>query len=174
VSVQVTDEGGLVVERRHIGRSVIPASGRRPAQRIQAVGQRGSGHRCEPAVADRELLGQVVIDRNVCAVVIAHDTARVAVLDSLRGQGRGRAGHETAHAPSGDLGVDRARGMVRVHPQGRLVQVVHRVGAPLIVVGQTRAQAIDLRAPAAEGQIPEHVIEGPVLQHHDHNVVDLL
>ena len=116
----------------------------------------------------------MVVDRHVGAVVIAHDAARVAVLGSLRGQGRACAGDETAHAPAGDLGIDRARGMVRIYSQGRRVQVVYGVGVPLVVVGQARAQTIDLRAPAARGQIPEHVIEGPVLQHHDHNMVDFL
>ena len=64
--------------------------------------------------------------------------------------------------------------MVRIHLQSRRGEVVHRVGAPLVLVGQPRAQAIDLRARAHEGQIPEHVIKGPVLQHQDHNMVDLL
>ena len=174
MSVQMTHKGGLVVQRRHIRRPVIPAPGRRTTERIQAVGQRGAGHRGEPAVADRELPCQVVVDRHIGAVVIAHDAARVAILDSLRGQGRGRAGHETAHVPTGDLSVDRARGMIRVHPQDSRVQMVDGVGVPLVVVGQAGAQTIDLRAPTAKGQIPEHVIEGPVLQHHDHNMVDFL
>ena len=163
-----------MVQGRQVRRPVIPASGGPPAQGVQAVGQRGAGHRAEPAVADRELLRQVIVDRHVGAVVVAHDTARVAVVDPARGQGRGRAGDKAAHVPAGDLLVDRARGVVRIHIQGRRGEVVHRVGAPLVLVGQPWAQAVDLRAPAGEGQIPEHVIKGPVLQHHDHDMVDLL
>jgi hypothetical protein len=56
---------------------------------------------------------------------------------------------------------------------GRRGEVVRRVAAPLVLVGQPRAQAVDIRAVAREGQIPEHVVKGPVLQHHDHNMVDL-
>jgi hypothetical protein len=78
-----------------------------------------------------------------------------------------------AHLPAGDLLVDRARGMVGVEVQRRRRQVMHRVRALLVVVGQAWAQAVDLRAPAREGQVAEHVVKGPVLQHHDHNMVDL-
>jgi hypothetical protein len=52
--------------------------------------------------------------------------------------------------------------MVRVESQGRRGEVVHRVGAPLVLVGEARAQAVDLWAPAGEGQVPEHVIKRPV------------
>jgi hypothetical protein len=79
-----------------------------------------------------------------------------------------------AHAPVGDLLVDRARAVVRVHLKGRRGEVVNRVGAPLVLVSQPWAQAIDIPAPASEGQVPEHVIKRPVLQHHDHDMVDLL
>jgi len=174
VGVEVPGEGRLMIQRRHMEGPVIPAPSRHPAQRVQAVGQRGARHRGEPAVADRELLGQVIVDGHVGAVVVPHDAARVAVLNPPRGKGSGRTGHKATHGPVGDLGVDRARGMVRVDPQGRRGEVVHRVGAPLVLVGQAGAQAVDLWASAGEGQVAEHVIKGPVLQHHDHNVVDLL
>src|SRR6266516_2289813 len=55
VDIEVPDKGWLVVEGRHVGRPVIPASSGYPTQGVQAVGQRGTGHRAEPAVADREL-----------------------------------------------------------------------------------------------------------------------
>ena len=38
VGVQVTDEGGLVVQRRHIGRPVIPASGRHTHSAYRRLG----------------------------------------------------------------------------------------------------------------------------------------
>jgi hypothetical protein len=152
---------------------VIPASRGRPAQGIQTVRQRGAGYRGEPAVTDRELLRQVIVDRHVGAVVVAHHASRVATFNSTLGKDRGRAGDEAAHAAAGDLLVDRVRTVVRVHLQGRGAEMVHRVGAPLVGVGEPGAQAVDLRAPAREGQVAEHVVKGPVLQHHDHNVVDL-
>jgi hypothetical protein len=64
--------------------------------------------------------------------------------------------------------------MVGIQLQGRRGEVVRRVAAPLVLVGQPRAQAVDIRAAACEGQIPEHVVKGPVLQHQDHDMVDLL
>jgi hypothetical protein len=135
MGVEVPGEGGLVVQRRHMERPVIPAASGHPAQRVQAVGQRGTGYRGEPAVADRELLGQVIVDRDVGAVVVAHDTAGVAVLGPVCGKGRGRAGDETVHVSVGDLPVDGGRRMVRIHLQGRCGEVIHRVGAPLVLVG---------------------------------------
>ena len=33
---------------------------------------------------------------------------------------------------------------------------------------------VDVRAPAGEGEVAEHVIEGAVFEHHDDHVVDLL
>ena len=168
------DERPLVVQRRHVRGPVIPASGRRAAQGIQPVRQRGAGHRGEPPVAHRELLGQMIVDRHVGAVVVAHDAARVTVLDPARSQGRSRTGDKPVHGPVGDLPVDRARGVIRIHLHSRCGEMMHRVGATLVVVSQSRAQAVDLRAPVAKGQIPEHVIKGPVLQHHDYDMVDLL
>lgn len=90
----------------------------------------------------------MLVDRHVRAVVIAHDTGRIAVFDATPGQGRGRIGDEAAHAPAGDLLVDGHGGVVRVHIQGRRAEVVNRVGAPLILVGEPRAKAVDVRAPA--------------------------
>jgi hypothetical protein len=115
----------------------------------------------------------MIVDGDVGTVVVPHHARRIAVLDAAFGQHRGRAGDESVHAPAGHLLVDPARTVVRVHRQGRGTEVVNRVAAPLILVGQPGAQAVDLRAPARQGQVPEHVIEGSVLQHHDHHVVDL-
>jgi hypothetical protein len=116
----------------------------------------------------------VVVDGHVGAVVVPHDAARVAVLGPPPGKGRGRAGDKAAHVPVGDLPVDGGRRMVGVDIQGGRGEVVHRVGAPLVLVGQACAQAVDLWASAGEGQVAEQVIKGPVFQHHDHNVIDLL
>jgi hypothetical protein len=173
-SVQVADEGRLVVQGRHMPGPVIPAASGRTAQAIQAVGQRRAGHRAEPAVADRELLCQVVIDGHVGSVVVTHDAGRVAVAGPGLGKGRGRAGDEAAHTPAGDLLVDRARTVVRVHIQGRGIEVVNRIAAPLVLVGELRTQAVDIRTPPRQGQVPEHVIEGSIFQHHDHDMVDLI
>ena len=80
----------------------------------------------------------MIVDRHVGAVVIAHDTGRVAVFNSTASKGRGRTGDEAAHAPSRDLLVDCIGGVVRVHIQGRRAEVVNRVGAPLKLVGELR------------------------------------
>ena len=116
----------------------------------------------------------MIIDGHVGSVVVPHDAGRVTVLDAALGQGRGRAGDEAAHAPAGDLLVDRARTVVRVHIQGRGAEVVNRVAAPLVLVGESGTQAVDTRALPRQGQVPEHVIEGPVFQHHDHDMVKLV
>ena len=41
------------------------------------------------------------------------------------------------------------RGVVRIHRNGRGVEVVDRVGAPLVLVGDSGPQAVDVGASAA-------------------------
>ena len=41
-------------------------------------------------------------------------------------------------------------------------------------VGELRPQTIDVAATTLEREIPEHVVEGAVLEHQDDDVVDLL
>ena len=36
------------------------------------------------------------------------------------------------------------------------------------------SETVDVRAPAGEGEVAEHVIEGAVFEHHDDHVVDFL
>ena len=43
-----------------------------------------------------------------------------------------------------------------------------------MLVGELRPQAIDLAATTLEREIPEHVVEGAILEHQDDDVVDLL
>jgi hypothetical protein len=42
----------------------------------------------------------------------------------------------------------------------------------VVGVGHVRREPVQLRAPAGELQIAEHVVERPVLQHQDDDVVD--
>src|SRR5262245_59944538 len=64
--------------------------------------------------------------------------------------------------------------MVRVHLNGRAGQVMNGIGAALVVIHQSRTQALDVWTPTCEGEVAEHVIEGPVLEHHDDQVVNLV
>ena len=43
-----------------------------------------------------------------------------------------------------------------------------------MLVGELRPQTIDVAATTLEREIPEHVVEGAVLEHQDDDVVDLL
>ncbi len=43
-----------------------------------------------------------------------------------------------------------------------------------MLVGELRPQTIDIAATTLEREIPEHVVEGAILEHQDNDVVDLL
>jgi hypothetical protein len=52
--------------------------------------------------------------------------------------------------------------------------MMNGIGPPLILIGEPRTQAVDVRATALEREIAEHVVEGAVLEHQDDDMVDLL
>ncbi len=43
-----------------------------------------------------------------------------------------------------------------------------------MLVGELRPQTVDIAATTLEREIPEHVVEGAILEHQDDDVVDLL
>jgi hypothetical protein len=56
----------------------------------------------------------------------------------------------------------------------RTVEMVDGIAAPVVLVGEFPSQTIDIVAGTLQRQIPEHVIKRAVLEHQDHDVVDLL
>jgi hypothetical protein len=72
-------------------------------------------------------------------------------------------------------------GVFRLAPEGRLGEVMDRITRAVAGVGVGRgpSETVDVRAPFApfrrgQGQVAEHVVERAVLEHHDHDVLDLL
>ena len=63
--------------------------------------------------------------------------------------------------------------MIGVIGDRRGLEMVDRVAAPVVVVGELFPQAVDVVAPTLERQVSEHVIKRAVLEHQDDDVVDL-
>src|SRR6202044_315816 len=114
VDVEVTCERRLVVERREVVRQVVAAVRGAAGKRVEAVRPGRAGNRAEPAVADGEVPGEVVVDRDVGGVVVAHDPARIRVLNPAAGQRLGVAGDEAVHRAAPDLQVDAPAGVIGV------------------------------------------------------------
>ena len=87
-------------------RQVIAAARGAAGNRVEAVGPGRAGNRAEPAIADSELPGEVIVDRDVGGVVVAHHAARIPVLNPAAGQRVGEARDETVHFAAADLQVD--------------------------------------------------------------------
>ena len=145
MGVEVPDEGRLVVHGRHVWAGGHP--GFRPRLRTGRTGGWAgcAGHRAEPAVADRELLGQVIVDRHVRAVVVAHDQPGSPSVPRAAGSRR-RCRRSRPSSRRRSAGRS-ARGVVRVHRNGRRVEMVHRVGASLVLVREPR------RRPSMSGRL---------------------
>ena len=52
--------------------------------------------------------------------------------------------------------------------------MVDRIPAALVLVGQLFPQTVDVPTATLKRQVAQHVVEGAVLHHQDHDVVDLL
>jgi hypothetical protein len=88
---------------------------------------------------------------------------------------RREAVDEAAHLPARDLHARRLAGVVGVfdRDEGGAVKVVDRVGAAAVLVRHPGLQPVDVVAAAFQGQVAEHVVERAVLEHQDHDVLDL-
>ena len=173
VGIEVPHERRLVVHRREVVRQVIAAARGAAGNRVEAVGPGRAGNRAEPVIANGELSGEVIVDRDVGGVVIARYVARIPVHNPTAGQCLGEARDEPVHFTAADLQVDRARGMIGVIGDRRGLEMVDRVAAPVVVVSELFPQAVDVVAPTLERQISEHVIKRAVLEQQDNDVVDL-
>jgi hypothetical protein len=118
--------------------------------------------------------GDVIVDRDVGGVVVAHHAARIAVLNPAVVQRAGEACHETVHCAAADLQVDAPGGVIGVIGNRRGLEMADRVAAPVVVVGELLPQPVDVAAPTLQRQVSEHVIKRAVLQHQHDDVVDLL
>ena len=85
----------------------------------------------------------------------------------------GVARDEAVHLAAPDLEVDGAAGVIGIVLDHRAVEMVDRIVAPVVLVGELRPQTIDIAATTLEREIPQHVVEGAILEHQDDDVVDL-
>ena len=174
VGVEVSHERGMVVDRREVERPVIASAGGATADRVQAVGPGRPGNGAEPAIADRELARQVVVDRDIGGVVVTNHATRIRILDLVVRERLGEARDEAVHLAAPDLEVDGAGGVIGIVLDHRAVEMVDRIAAPIVLVGELRPQTIDIVATTFKREIPQHVVEGAILEHQYNDVVDLL
>ena len=85
----------------------------------------------------------------------------------------GVARDEAVHLAAPDLEVDGTGGVIGIVLDHRAVEMVDRIVAPAMLVGELRPQTIDIAATTLEREIPQHVVEGAILEHQDNDVVDL-
>jgi hypothetical protein len=64
--------------------------------------------------------------------------------------------------------------VVGIFGDDRSAEMVDRIPAALVLVGQLFPQTADVTTATLKRQVAQHVIEGAVLHHQDHDVVDLL
>jgi hypothetical protein len=115
----------------------------------------------------------VVVDRDIGGVVITNHATGIRILDVVAGERLGEARDEAVHFAAPDLEVDGAGGVIGIVLDHRAVEMVDRIGAPVMLVGELLPQTIDIAATTLEREIPEHVVEGAILEHQDDDVVDL-
>ena len=80
---------------------------------------------------------------------------------------------EAVHLAAPDLEVDGAAEVIGIVLDHRAVEMVDWIGAPVMLVRELRPQTIDIAATTFKREIPQHVVEGAILQHQDNDVVDL-
>ena len=174
--VEMADERIAPVDRRWL-RLVVAAAGGAAGQRIQAVGPGGAGNGAVPAVAHAEVLGQVVVDGEIRAVVVLHDHARIGVGDVAALERVSEARREPVHLAAADLKVGLGRGVVGIPVRIRDVsgrRVRDRILLAVRRVRHPRLEAVDFVAAVLERQVAEHVVKRPVLQHQHDDVLDVL
>ena len=167
VRLEVAHERGHVVDRNLLR---VLAPGRLAAERVEPVRPRRAWDRAVPAIADGKLARQMVVRRQVAAVVVAHDHVdELRLLALLR-----EVGDEAAHVVADLLGDARAAvaGILVLRERCPL-EVPDLVVLAPIDVRHARLQPVDVGPPRFERQIPEHVVERPVLEHEHDDVVDL-
>ena len=173
--IEFPADTGMVelAHKRFVGvqqrRLVVPAAGRAAADGIQAVRPGGARHRTVAAVADAELAREKVIHRQVGAIVIAHHQARIGVI----GMGLRVVADEAAIIV---LQLARHRGPrmagILAGRQCSALQMVDGIGHASVHVDVFAAQAVDLRAPAFQAQVAQHMVEGTVFHHQHDDMVD--
>jgi hypothetical protein len=151
-AVEVADERRHGVERLA---PVVLAARRLPAHRVEAVRPGCSRHRAEPAVAHGVLAREVVVDREVGAVVVPHHGPGIRVLGVVLGV----AGDEpSVFVRELLLDVRAAVTGILVLRQLRGFQVVDPVGLAGVRVRHRRPEPVD-REIGLELQVAEHVVE---------------
>ena len=115
----------------------------------------------------------MVVDWQVRAVVVTHHHCGIA-LDAAAAKRGVATRDETAHPAVADLNVDCIGGVVGIFAQLSALEMVDRIAPAGVLIREVRLQAVDVAAALLERQVAEHVVERAVLQHHDHDRVDLL
>ena len=149
MSIEVPHERRLVVDRRDIERQVIATAGGTAADCVQAVGPGRPGNGAKPAIADRELAREVIVDRDVSVVVVTHHTTWVRVVLALArkrgGVARERSRSSRRHRSAGRLHSRSGRD----HPLSRWCRD-DGPGflSPVVFVGELRSRSA-IHVPAA-------------------------
>ena len=142
-----------------------------PQHRAIGAGRTGDG--AEIVIAEREALRESVVKRDVLPQKISH--RHVGLVERPR-----------IHAPGGDgpvLGIPavveilnelgRAGMSVEMEWQDRLIRALHaRLKPDRLAVGEAHGEAVVVAADTA--QVAEIMIEGAVLQHEDHDMLDII
>jgi hypothetical protein len=122
-------------------------------------------------VADAELAGQELVDRQVLGRVVRHHepgvgASRLPRLHEVRDEAAAVVRQLLVDAPAG---VARVLRLLHRRPRRR----VHVVGLTAVLVAHRERRALDVGAALLDRQEAEHVVERPVLHHQDDDVVDL-
>jgi Ser-tRNA(Ala) deacylase AlaX len=139
VRVEVPNKRRLPVDRRHVRRQVIAAAGSAAANRVKTVGPGRARDRAEPPIADRELPREVIVDRDVDRVVVAHHSTRIRGGHAATLKRPSETRHEPVHLPLAELQVDRIVGMLRIVRDRGAIEMVDPIGAPIMLVGELRS-----------------------------------
>ena len=115
----------------------------------------------------------MIVDRDIGGVVVTNHTTGIGILDVVVRERLGEARDESVHLVAPDLEVDGAGGVIGIVLDHRAVEMVDGIVAPAVLVGELRPQTIDIAPTTLEREIPQHVVEGAILEHQYNDVVDL-